>query len=73
MVFWNPFRFGKAVPWKPAGETKPMWNINKTMNVLSLSRFVINLIKYIKSYNENIFGNVIIKSNKGRNELKQVW
>jgi hypothetical protein len=73
MVFRNPFRFGKAVPWKPAGETKPIWNIDKTINVLSLSGFVVDPIKYVESYNENIFGNATIKSDEGRNELKQVW
>jgi hypothetical protein len=73
MLFRNPFRFGKALLWKPAGETKPIWNIDKIMNVLSLSGFVIDPIKYVESYNESIFGNVTIKSDEGRNELKQVW
>jgi hypothetical protein len=73
MLFRNPFRFGKALPWKPAGESKPVWNINKTTNVLSLSRFSMDPIKYVESYKEIIFGNATIKSDGGRNELKQVW
>lgn len=73
MLFRNPFRFGKAIPWKPAGETKPIWNIDQTMNVLSLSGFVVDPIKYVEFYNESIFGNETIKSGEGRNELKQVW
>ena len=73
MLFRNPFRFGKALPWEPAGGTKPIWNIDKTMNVLFLSGFVIDPIKYVESYNESIFGNALIKSDGGRNELKQVW
>jgi Heterokaryon incompatibility protein (HET) len=73
MLFRNPFRFGKALPWKPAGETKPIWNIDKELNVLSLSGFVVDPIKYVESYNESIFGNAMTKSDEGRNVLKQVW
>jgi hypothetical protein len=72
MLFWNLFWFGKALPWKPTGETKPIWSIDKKLNVLSLSRFVVDPIKHAKSYNESIFGNAMIKSDKGRNVLKQV-
>jgi hypothetical protein len=73
MLFRNPFRFGKALPWKPAGETKPIWNIDKKLNTLSLSGFVVDTIKYVESYNESIFGNAMTKSDEGRNVLKQVW
>jgi hypothetical protein len=73
MLFRNPFRFGKALPWKPAGETKPVWNIDKKLNVLSLSGFVVDPIKFVESYNERFFCNAITKSDEGRNELKQVW
>jgi hypothetical protein len=73
MLFRNPFRFGNAVPWKPAGETKPIWNIDKKLNVLSLSGFVVDPIKFAESYNESFFGNAMIDSDKGRNVLKQVW
>lgn len=73
MLFRNPFRFGKALLWKPAGETKLIWSIDKTMNVLSLSGYVVDYIKYVTYYNESIFGNVTIESDEGRTELKQVW
>jgi hypothetical protein len=29
ILFRNPFRFGKALPWKPAGATKAVWKINR--------------------------------------------
>jgi hypothetical protein len=73
MLFRNPFRFGNAVPWKPAGETKPIWKIDKKLNVLSLSGFVVDPIKFAESYNESFFGNAMIDSDEGRNVLKQVW
>lgn len=41
--------------------------------MLSLSGSVVDPIKYVESYNENIFGNATIKSDEGRNALKQVW
>lgn len=73
MLFRNPFRFGKALLWKPAGETKPIWNIDKKLNVLSLSGFVVDPVKFVESYNERFFCNAITKSDEGRNMLKQVW
>lgn len=73
ILFRNPFRFGKALPWKPARETKPIWSIDKAMNVLSPSRFVVDTIKYVEFYNENVFGKAVINSDGGRSELKQVW
>ena len=73
MLFRNPFRFGNAVPWKPAGDTKPAWNIDKKLNVLSLSGFVVHPIKSAESYNESLFGNAMIDSDEGRDVLKQVW
>lgn len=73
MLFRNPFRFGRALPWKPAGETKPIWNIDKKLNILSLSGFVVDPIKFVESYDESFFSNVMTKSDGGRNVLKQVW
>jgi hypothetical protein len=73
MLFRNPFRFGNALPWKPAGETKPIWNIDKKLNVLSLSGFVVDPIKFTEPYNESFFGNAMIDSDEGRNVLEQVW
>jgi Heterokaryon incompatibility protein (HET) len=73
MLFRNPFRFGKALPWKPAGETKPLWSIDKKLNVLSLSGFVVDLLKFVESYNESFFGNAMIKSDEGKNVLEKFW
>ena len=73
MMFRNPFRFGRALPWKLAGETKPVCNIDKKSNVLSLSGFVIDSIKCVDSYNESVFGKAMTESDEGRDMLKQAW
>jgi hypothetical protein len=73
MLFRNPFRFGKTLPWKPAGGRKPNWSIDKTLNVLSLSGLVVDPVEFAEPYNEAYFCDSMIESDKGRNELKQVW
>ena len=73
MVFRNPFRFGRALPWKPAGETTPIWNIDKKVNVISLTGFVLDSVKSVESYNESFFSNAMIDSDGGRTVLTQVW
>ena len=73
MLFRNPFRFGMALPWKPAGETTPIWSIDKKLNIVSLAGFIIDPISFVEPYNEKFFGNAIIGSDEGRNMLKQVW
>jgi hypothetical protein len=73
MLFRNPFRFGRAVPWKPAGETKPIWSIDKKLDVLSLSGYAVDPIKFAESYNESFFSNDTIDSDEGRDTLKQAW
>ena len=73
MLFRNPFRFGRALPWKPAGETTPIWSIDKKLNIVSLTGFVVDLISFVEPYSEKFFGNTIIESDKGRNMLRQVW
>ncbi|CAN9260775.1 unnamed protein product [Alternaria alternata] len=62
MLFRNPFRFGKPMPWKPAGDTKPAWSIDKDTNVLSLSGFSLDVITHAESYNQLNFANTIIDS-----------
>ncbi|PMD25432.1 hypothetical protein NA56DRAFT_686025 [Hyaloscypha hepaticicola] len=57
MLFRNPFRFGKPLPWRPAGETNPVWNIDKKLNILSLSGFIIGSIKFVEPYNKSYFRN----------------
>lgn len=74
MVFRNPFRFGRALPWRPAGETKPIWNIDKELNVVSLTGNIIDVIRFVEPYSENFLGNMmIIESGTGREILRQVW
>ncbi|EWZ40631.1 uncharacterized protein FOBCDRAFT_276054 [Fusarium oxysporum Fo47] len=36
MLFRNPFRFGKALPWSPSPDLKPTWSINAESKVLAL-------------------------------------
>jgi hypothetical protein len=73
MLFRNPFRFGKALPWKPAGDSKPHYIIDKQLNVLHVSGFVIDTIKAVSSYNERYFSNAILTTGEGRDELQQAW
>ena len=73
MLFRNPFRFGKALPWRPAGDSKPQCRIDKQLNVLHVSGFVIDTIKSVSSYNERYFSDAILKTGEGRNELQQAW
>ena len=73
MVFRNPFRFGRALPWRPAGETKPSWNIDKKLNVISLNGFVVDRVRFCDSYYESFFGNAMIESYEGKRKLTQAW
>ena len=73
MVFRNPFRFGRALPWKPAGDTKPIWNIDKELNIVSLTGFIVDLIRFVEPYSEKVFGNMMIESGAERTMLRQVW
>ena len=73
MLFRNPFRFGKAVFWKRAGEMKLAWSIDRKLNILFLSGFMVHSIKFIESYNESFFGNAMIDLDEGRKFLSQVW
>ncbi|XMA14771.1 hypothetical protein WAI453_007562 [Rhynchosporium graminicola] len=72
MLFRNPFRFGKSLPWKPAGETKPVWSIDGPTNVLSLSGFIVDHVKQSAMYDESLFGNASIRGD-GKKDLKQIW
>ncbi|KAG9191302.1 hypothetical protein G6011_09390 [Alternaria panax] len=62
VLFRNPFRFGKPMPWKPAADTKPTWNIDKETNVLSLSGFSLDVITHAESYDQLSFANSTIGS-----------
>ncbi|PHH84878.1 hypothetical protein CDD83_1229 [Cordyceps sp. RAO-2017] len=73
MLFRNPFRFGRALPWKPAGDSKPIWQIETESNVLMLQGFVVDDIKLTEPYDESCFGNSRIDSKGCAVELNQVW
>lgn len=73
MLFRNPFRFGKPVPWKPAGESRPVWSIDENKNILSLSGFVFDSIEYAEPYYETFFGSTIMASEEGKLELNKAW
>ncbi|KAF2658267.1 hypothetical protein K491DRAFT_624949 [Lophiostoma macrostomum CBS 122681] len=73
MLFRNPFRFGKPMPWKPAGDTGPVWSIDKSTNVLSLSGFTLDVIEYTEPYNQLNFANGTIDSEEGKASLKVIW
>lgn len=73
MLFRNPFRFGKEMPWKPSGDTKPVWRVDRKTNVLSLKGFVVDSIKVAVPYNEGYFGKAMADSKEGREQLKQAW
>lgn len=73
MVFRNPFRFGKEMPWSPSGDTKAVWNINHELNVLSLAGFIVDSIKAVEPYNQSYFGKAMAESENGRDQLKKAW
>lgn len=73
MLFRNPFRFGRALPWKPAGKTTPRWSIDKGSNVLSMTGYFVDSIKIVDSYNEGFFSNAMISSHEGKRTLTQAW
>ena len=73
MLFRNPFRFGKTLPWRPGGNTEPAWSIDKTFNLLSLSGILVDPIEFAESYNEDCFCNTMMESSEGRSALRQLW
>ena len=73
MLFRNPFRFGKAVPWKAAGDSLPSWSIDKKSNVLALSGYIIDSVQISETYKESYFGNTMVDSEQGKLELEDIW
>ncbi|KAL8816376.1 MAG: hypothetical protein Q9223_004605 [Gallowayella weberi] len=73
MLFRNPFRFGRALPWKPAGGSTPIWNIDKELNIISLTGYSIGSVKLFESYSEGLFSNALIESAEGKSVLMQAW
>ena len=73
MLFRNPFRFGRALPWKPAGRTTPIWNIDKELNILSLTGYSVDCVKFFTPYSEVYFCTAMTKSDEGRRILVEAW
>ncbi|MCJ1295786.1 hypothetical protein MMC34_007350 [Xylographa carneopallida] len=73
MLFRNPFRFGRALPWSPAGRTTPKWNIDKELNIISLTGYFVDSVKLFESYNEGFLSNAMIESEEGKCTLTQAW
>jgi hypothetical protein len=73
MLFRNPFRLGKPLPWKPAGDSHPQWRIDKQCNVLSISAFLVDTIESVCPYNERYFSNATLQTDEGKDELQRTW
>ena len=73
MLFRNPFRFGRSVPWRPVAGSKPQWRISKEKSVLSLSGGIIDRIRRSATYNQAFFGEALYTSETGRQRLEQAW
>ncbi|KAL8893370.1 MAG: hypothetical protein Q9192_005336 [Flavoplaca navasiana] len=73
MLFRNPFRFVRALPWKPASRTTPIWNIDKGLNILSLTGYSVGPVKLFDSYSEGFFSNAMINSDEGKRVLVEAW
>jgi Heterokaryon incompatibility protein (HET) len=71
MLFRNPFRLGKKLPFKPAGATKAVWAIDKQSNALYLTGKIIDRIKYVEGYKENYFDTIVSENDTLR--LRQNW
>ncbi|PNP79445.1 hypothetical protein FNYG_07280 [Fusarium nygamai] len=73
MLFRNPFRFGKALPWRPSLDSKATWSINAESKVLALRGVLVDSIKVSETYNESLFSNANMKMEEGRVKLGHVW
>ncbi len=73
MLFRNPFRFAKALPWKPSGNSQPIWEIDKSSKVLSLTGYAHDVVEYVEPYYESQFGNAMLDDEEGRAKLREVW
>jgi hypothetical protein len=73
MLFRNPFRFGKALPWKPSLDSKPIWSIDAQSMVLALRGVLVDSIKVSETYNESLFSNATMKLEERRAQPGHVW
>jgi hypothetical protein len=60
MLFRNPFRFGNAVPFKPAGGSAASWNINDDRNELELQGFLVGRIQLAATYDQQWFADSVM-------------
>ncbi len=73
MHFRTPFRLGKHLPWRPAGDSKPIWKIDKQGNILTLGGFIADEVTTAETYKESCFGNYMLDSEEGRQQLREIW
>ncbi|KAL8940285.1 MAG: hypothetical protein Q9216_002897 [Gyalolechia sp. 2 TL-2023] len=73
MLFRNPFRFGRSLPWRPSGGTTAISSIDKELNIISLTGFYVDSVKLFEPYNEGFFSNATVDSDEGKRVLPQVW
>lgn len=73
MLFRNPFRFGKAPPWRPSLDSKPTWSINTESRTLALRGVLVDSIRVSETYNESLFSNANMKTEEGRVRLGHMW
>ena len=73
MLFRNPFRFGRSLPWRPAWNTTSRWSVEAESNILNMEGCIFDSIQLADSYQESFFGNALLKSDEGRQRLRQIW
>ncbi|EPE09672.1 ankyrin repeat and sam domain containing protein 6 [Ophiostoma piceae UAMH 11346] len=76
MLFRNPFRFGRALPWQPAGNQQsrpPVWSIDRVGKTLTLLGYLYDTIELAETYNEGWFGNAVIDSDDKRRVAAATW
>lgn len=73
MLFRNPFRFGRPMPWRPAGDTAPEWNIDREKFILSISGFPRGSISIVEPYRDTYFGDAVLKAREKKELLGQAW
>ncbi|KAH9885052.1 heterokaryon incompatibility protein-domain-containing protein [Xylariomycetidae sp. FL2044] len=73
MLFRNPFRFGRPLPWRPAGDSLPKWSIDRQQNLLSLHGLNLDKIERAETYYETLFSNAMLASEEGKADLKTTW
>jgi hypothetical protein len=73
MLFRNPFRFGNAAPFKPAGDALASWKMDKDANELGLKGFIAGRIEVVETYNQRWFADGILDVAGERSKLKLAW